>query len=101
VRKNHVAPRAAEKLLIYVKKPVMQILGIADFVECFTGSTSEAWATYGAETCFASFDEYCQFAQGRTEMTSVQKLHRTCKPEIHGYHTHCSKKLGIQRRVVR
>jgi len=31
VRKNHVAPSAAEKLLFYVKKPVMQILGIADF----------------------------------------------------------------------
>jgi len=23
-------------------------------------------------TCFASFDEYCQFAQGRTEMTFVR-----------------------------
>jgi len=65
VRKNHVAPRAAEKLLFYVKKPVMQILGIADFVERLTGSTSELWAMYGTETCFASFDEYCQFGSGK------------------------------------
>ena len=72
VRKNHVAPRATEKLLFYVKKPVMQILGIADFVERLTGSTAELWTMYGAETCFASFDEYCQFAQGRTEMTFVR-----------------------------
>lgn len=72
VRKNHVAPKTAEKLLFYVKKPVMQIRGTADFIERLTGPTAELWAEHGVETCFASFDEYCRFAQGRIEMTFVR-----------------------------
>jgi hypothetical protein len=48
VRKNHVPSKAAEKLLFYVKKPVMQILGIADFTERLTGSTAKLWAQYCA-----------------------------------------------------
>jgi hypothetical protein len=33
VRRNQVAPKTARKLLFYVKKPVMQVKGIADFIE--------------------------------------------------------------------
>jgi predicted transcriptional regulator len=72
VRKNRVAPKATEKLLFYVKKPVMQVRGMADFVERQTGQATELWKKLGAETCFASYDEYCWFAHGRTEMTFVR-----------------------------
>jgi predicted transcriptional regulator len=72
VRKNQVAPKAAEKLLFYVKKPVMQVRGTADFLERLTGPTEELWSEHGAETCFESFEEYCDFAQGRLEMTFVR-----------------------------
>jgi predicted transcriptional regulator len=72
VRKNQVAPKAAEKLLFYVKKPVMQVRGTADFLERVTGPAEELWTKHGGETCFESFEEYCDFAQGRLEMTFVR-----------------------------
>lgn len=72
VRKSQVAPKNAEKLLFYVKKPVMQVLGIADFSERLTGDSGELWRKYGAESCFETFEEYCAFAQGRTMMTFVR-----------------------------
>jgi predicted transcriptional regulator len=72
VRKNQVAPKAAEKLLFYVKKPVMQVRGTADFLERLTGPAEELWTEHGGETCFESFEEYCDFAQGRLEMTFVR-----------------------------
>ena len=72
VRKNQVGPREAQTLLFYVKKPVMQIRGSADFIERLTGDREELWRKYGAESCFESFDEYCMFAQGREKMTFVR-----------------------------
>ena len=72
VRKSQVAPKSAQKLLFYVKKPVMQVLGIADFTERLTGDSGELWRKYGAESCFETFEEYCSFAQGRTMMTVVR-----------------------------
>ena len=72
VRKSKVAPKNAQKLLFYVKKPVMQVLGIADFVERLTGDSGELWRKHGAESCFETFEEYCAFAQGRTMMTLVR-----------------------------
>ena len=72
VRKSKVAPKTAQKLLFYVKKPVMQIRGIADFIERLTGDREELWRKYGAESCFETFEEYCAFAQGRTMMTFVR-----------------------------
>lgn len=69
VRKSKVTPKTAQKLLFYVKKPVMQIRGIADFIERLTG---ELWRKYGAESCFETFEEYYAFAQGRTMMTFVR-----------------------------
>jgi predicted transcriptional regulator len=72
VRKNQVAPKNAEKLLFYVKKPVMQVRGTADFIERLTGDSEELWRNYGAESCFESFEEYCEFAQGRMMMTFVR-----------------------------
>jgi predicted transcriptional regulator len=72
VRKNQVAPKNAQKLLFYVKKPIMQVRGVADFIERLTGDREELWRKYGAESCFESFEEYCAFAQGRTMMTFVR-----------------------------
>ena len=72
VRKSQVGPKNAQKLLFYVKKPVMQIRGVADFIERLTGDREELWRKYGAESCFESFEEYCAFAQGRTMMTFVR-----------------------------
>jgi len=72
VRKNQVAPKNAHKLLFYVKKPVMQIRGVADFTERVTGDSEKLWREYGAESCFETFEEYCAFTQGRTMMTFVR-----------------------------
>jgi predicted transcriptional regulator len=72
VRKNQVGPRETQKLLFYVKRPVMQVLGTADFLERVTGDREELWRKYGAESCFESFDEYDAFAQGREKMTFVR-----------------------------
>lgn len=72
VRKNLVAPLAAQKLLFYVKKPAMQIRGTADFIERQTGDYEELWKKYGAETCFGNFEEYRVFALGRQRMTFVR-----------------------------
>jgi predicted transcriptional regulator len=72
VRKNQVGPKSAQRLLFYVKKPVMQIRGVADFIERLTGDREELWRKYGAESCFKSFKEYCAFAQGREMMTFVR-----------------------------
>ncbi len=72
MRKNQVGPKNTEKLLFYVKKPVMQIRGVADFIERLTGNHKELWEKYGAESCFESFEEFCAFAQGRDVMTFVR-----------------------------
>jgi len=72
VRKSQVGPKNAQRLLFYVKKPVMQIRGAADFIERLTGDREELWRKYGAESCFKSFKEYCAFAQGREMMTLVR-----------------------------
>jgi len=72
VRKNRVAPKAAERLLFYVKKPVMRIQGSAEFLERQTGQTEDMWTKFGSETCFKSSKEYGEFAHDRTDMTFVR-----------------------------
>jgi predicted transcriptional regulator len=72
VRKNLVAPVEAKKLLFYVKKPAMQIRGVADFIERQTGDVEELWKKFGVETCFATFEDYRAFALGRQRMTFVR-----------------------------
>lgn len=71
VRKNQVGPCKAQKLLFYVKKPVMQVCGVAYFIERVAGNSEELWK-YGAESCFESLDEYAGFAEGREKMTSIR-----------------------------
>ena len=72
VRRNKVAPKNAQKLLFYVKKPVMQVKGIADFVERVTGDSNELWQKHGKESCFETPEDYYSFAQDRTSMTFVR-----------------------------
>lgn len=72
VRRNQVAPKAARKLLFYVKKPVMQVKGVADFIERLTGDSVELWRKYGEESCFETFEEYFAFAEGRERMTFIR-----------------------------
>ena len=72
VRKSMVAPVETQKLLFYVKKPVMQIRGVADFFERQTGERVELWRRMGKESCFQNFDEYLDFIEGREKATFVR-----------------------------
>jgi len=72
VRRNRVGPCEAHKLFFYVKKPVMQIRGVADFVERLTGNHKELWKAYGHETCLKTFNEYTNFLQGRQIATFIR-----------------------------
>ncbi len=72
VRKGQVGPTTAKKLIFYVTKPVMQIRGIANFIERLKGDRNEMWKKYGKETCFESENEYNAFVQGRDKVTFVR-----------------------------
>ena len=72
VRKNQVGPRETQKLLFYVKKPIMQVRGVADFIERIVGDGEELWRKHGKESCFKSYDEYAVFAEGREKMTFIR-----------------------------
>lgn len=72
VRRNLVGPVRAEKLLFYVKRPCMQIKGVADFVERAVGDFEELWMKYGGETCLDSFEEYFKFLKGRQKATFIR-----------------------------
>ncbi len=65
VRRNRVGPLKTQKLLFYVKKPIMQIRGVAGFIERLAGDYKELWNMYGDETCLETFDEYVSFLKGR------------------------------------
>jgi len=72
VRRNRVGPLKTQKLLFYVKKPIMQIRGVADFIERLAGDYKELWNTYGDETCLKTFDEYVDFLKGRKTATFIR-----------------------------
>lgn len=72
VRRNLVGPLYAEKLLFYVKKPFMQIRGLADFVERAAGDAEELWGKYGGETCLDSFESYLKLLGGREKATFIR-----------------------------
>lgn len=72
VRRNLVGPIKAEKLLFYVKRPSMQIRGVADFVERVAGNSKELWEKYGGETCIDSLDGYLKFLRGREKATFIR-----------------------------
>jgi predicted transcriptional regulator len=72
VRRNRVGPLETRKLLFYVKKPIMQIRGVADFIERLAGDYKELWNTYGDETYLRTFDEYVNFLRGRKAVTFIR-----------------------------
>ena len=72
VRRNRVGPLKTQKLLFYIKKPIMQIRGVADFIERLAGDYKELWNTYGNETCLKTFDEYVNFLKGRKTTTFIR-----------------------------
>ena len=72
VRRSHVGPLSTQKLFFYVNKSVMQIRGVADFVERLAGDHKELWDLHGDETCFRTVDEYVRFLQGRTTATFIR-----------------------------
>lgn len=72
VRRNRVGPIKTQELLFYVKKPIMQIRGVADFVERLVGEYKELWNTYGDETYLKTFDEYVDFLKGRKTATFIR-----------------------------
>ena len=71
VRKNTVGPKKAQLLLFYVTKK-KQVLGSGDFVERATGNFDDLWQKFGSESCFESFEEYTDFADGRESMTFIR-----------------------------
>jgi len=72
VRRNRVGPLETRKLLFYVKKPIMQIRGVADFIERLAGDYKELWNTYGDETYLRTFDKYISFLKGRKAVTFIR-----------------------------
>jgi predicted transcriptional regulator len=72
VRRNRVGPLRTQKLLFYVKKPIMQIRGVADFIERLAGDYKELWNMYGDETYLKTFDEYVGFLKGRKIATFIR-----------------------------
>ncbi len=72
VRKGKVGPKEAEKLLFYVKSPVKQIKGAAEFLERITGTSDELWQLHGQETVFESRDQYDSFVAGSSTVTFIR-----------------------------
>jgi len=72
VRHGKVGPLQAEVLLFYVKHPIREVRGKADFLERVAGDPDDLWNKYGTETVFESYDEYKEFLEGRQETTFVR-----------------------------
>jgi len=72
VRRNRVGPLRTQKLFFYVKKPIMQIRGVADFIERLAGDYKELWNVYGDETYLRTFHEYVSFLKGRKTATFIR-----------------------------
>ena len=96
VRRNRVGPLKTKKLFFYVKKPIMQIRGVADFVERLAGDYEELWKAHGDETCLKSFDEYVSFLNGRKTVTFIRftDFHKLKNPVSMDV---ISKVLGVPR----
>lgn len=96
VRRNRVGPLKTQKLLFYVKKPIMQIRGVADFIERLAGDYKELWNMYRDETCLKTFDEYVNFLKGRKTATFIRftNFHELDSPQSMKV---ISKVLGVLR----
>jgi len=72
VRHGKVGPVDTKVLFFYVKHPIREIKGKADFLKRIAGDANELWNIYGNETVFESYDEYKEFLEGRQETTFVR-----------------------------
>jgi predicted transcriptional regulator len=72
VRRGQVGPKEAQKLLFYVKLPVGEIRGYADFLERVTGNADDLWNLHGSETVFESQGQYASFVEGRNKVTFIR-----------------------------
>lgn len=72
VRGSQVGPLSTNKLLFYVTKPKMQVLGTADFVERIVGDPQELWNQYGAQSIFDSPEEYQALAANHKQVTFIK-----------------------------
>lgn len=72
VRRGKVGPLDAEQLFFYVKHPVREIRGKAEFVERVVGKADALWNKYSAETVFESYNEYREFVDGREDITFIR-----------------------------
>lgn len=67
-----MGPKETGRLLFYIKLPVRQIKGLADFVERITGPRDELWNLYGNETVFENREEYDRFVGDRDSVTLIR-----------------------------
>ncbi len=72
VRRGQVDPKDARKLLFYVKFPMGEIRGHADFLQRVTGNADALWNMHGSETVFESRDQYNGFVEGRNKVTFIR-----------------------------
>jgi predicted transcriptional regulator len=72
VRHGKVGPIKTEQLLFYVKHPVREFRGKADFVERKTGNPDKLWNELGIETVFESYRDYKEFVKGREDVTFIR-----------------------------
>ncbi|MGB9854377.1 MAG: hypothetical protein ACPLRY_06195 [Candidatus Bathyarchaeales archaeon] len=96
VRRSLVGPVETQKLLFYVKRPAMQIRGIADFIERVAGDYKELWSKYGSETCLKSFEDYLDFLQEKRKVTFI-RFTNFCVFEVPVSMEAITKVLGVLR----
>ncbi len=72
VRRGQVGPKEAQTIFFYVKSPIREIRGCAEFLERVTGTADELWNKRGSETVFESKDEYDSFVEGRSKVTFIR-----------------------------
>jgi len=72
VRHGFVGPLKAELLLFYIKNPVSELRGKAEFIERVTGSAEDLWNKHGDETVFESYNEYREFMGDQSKATFIR-----------------------------
>jgi len=72
VRRGLRGPLKTRVLLFYVKHPIREIRGAAEFVERFAGDKHELWKKYGEGTCLKNYNEFLRFLGKRGKATFIK-----------------------------
>ena len=72
VRRGKVGPVKTEQLFFYIKHPVREFRGKAEFVERKTGNPDQLWNEFGIETVFELYNDYREFVKGREDVTFIR-----------------------------